>query len=486
MALASLGTVAALAAPDCQKLASFAMPHVSVSASRVVAAGEFTIKSLPAFCRVEATLHPSNDSDIRIEVWLPLERWNTKLQGVGNGAWAGVISTSALATALTAGYAGVSGDAGHQGNEPTFLQGHPEKLIDFAYRGVHEMTVAAKAIVAAFYGEAPKYSYFNGCSTGGRQALTEVQRFPDDYDGIIAGDPVNDSSRIQSTQLWFWQTFHKNEAANLPPDKLKLLHDAVMKSCDALDGVKDGVLEDPTRCGYDPTLLQCPDNDAPTCLTAAQVETAKLSYVGPMTARGGQPIYPGREWGSELGWVNHSGPQPSDYATGVFRAIVMKDPQWDFHSFDIERDLPVAQKAMQSNMDAVDRNLRPFFAHGGKLIQYHGWNDPGVPPQGSVNYYRAVSQTTGTALNKTQDSYRLFMVPGMGHCGGGDGTSRFNMIAALEEWVEQGKAPDRIEASRERNGVVDRTRPLCPYPQVAAYLGSGSTDEAHNFSCRIP
>ena len=342
-----------------------------------------------------------------------------------------------------------------------------------------------KDIIAAFYGQGPRRSYFNGCSTGGRQAMAELQRYPADYDGVIAGDPVYDSSHIQGTQLWLWQIFHKDEAANTPPEKLALLHAAVLEACDALDGVKDGVLEDPTRCGYDPTLLKCKEGDTPDCLTAAQVEAAKQSYVGPVNPRTGQPVWPGREWGSEIGWVNDSGKEPISYAADLYRYVAFQDPRWDYRNFDFNRDVAVAEKALKDTMDSVDPDLRPFFEHGGKLIQYHGWDDPDVAPQGSVNYYRAVAAKMG-GVRAVNDRYRLFMVPGMGHCGGGDGTSTFNMIGALEPWVEDGKAPDSIPASRLRNGVVDRSRPLCPYPQVAAYKGAGSTDDATNFVCRVP
>lgn len=491
--LALAAGVRAATPSSCESLTAVSLPHTKVSSAKVTAAGAFAplpgtaptgaFEDLPAFCRVQATLTPTDDSSINIELWLPTADWNHKLQSVGNGAWAGVIPYPALATALSQGYAAAGTDTGHVGNTPAFIPGHPEKLVDFGYRSIHEMTLAAKSIVAAFYGEAPRHSYFNGCSTGGRQALAEVQRFPADYDGVIAGDPVYDSSHIQATQLWLWQIFHQDEAGNLPPEKLALLHRAVIAACDALDGVKDGVLEDPTRCGFDPGDLQCQAGDAPDCLTAPQVEAARQSYVGPVNPRTGQPVWPGREWGSELGWTNHSGPMPPAYALDLFRYVVFQDPHWDSRNFVFDRDVILAQKAMKDTMDFTDPDLKPFFAHGGKLIHYHGWNDPGVPPQGSVNYYRAVAASLGRNVG---DQYRLFMVPGMGHCGGGDGASTFNMVGALEQWVEDGRAPDWIPASRLRNGAIDRTRPLCPYPQVAAYRGSGSTDDAANFLCRLP
>jgi feruloyl esterase len=471
----------------CENLSSIALPHTTITVAELVAAGEFrrpTFKKLPAFCRVAATLKPAADSDIKIEVWMPQSGWNGKLQSVGNGAWAGTIGYPALATALGAGYATASTDTGHQGNNADFIPGHPEKLIDFGFRAVHEMTVAAKAIVAAYYSAGPKFSYWNGCSTGGRQAMAELQRFPADYDGVIAGDPVGYSTHIQAAQLWLWQIFHKDEADNIPPEKYALIHNAVLQACDALDGVKDGVLEDPTRCHFDPEVLACKHGDAANCLTASQVKTAQRSYAGPKNSSTGQQIYPGRERGSELLWGTHSGPEPSSYAADLYRFIVFKDPAWDYRKFDLDKDVAFADKTASDVMNSIDPNLKPFFERGGKLIQYHGWNDPGVAPLGSVNYYNSVADAMGGA-GKIGDSYRLFMVPGMGHCRGG-GTDTFDMVTPLDQWVEKGHAPVQIVASRVTNGTADRTRPLCPYPQVATYKGTGSTDDARNFTCKAP
>jgi feruloyl esterase len=471
----------------CENIASIALPHTTITLAELVTAGEFrlpTFKKLPAFCRVAATLKPAADSDIKMEVWMPQSGWNGKLQSVGSGAWAGTIGYQALATALGAGYATASTDTGHQGNNANFIPGHPEKLIDFGFRAVHEMTVAAKAIVAAYYSTGPKFSYWNGCSTGGRQAMAEIQRFPADYDGVVAGDPVGYSTHIQAAQLWLWQIFHKDEADNIPPEKYALIQNAVLEACDALDGVKDGVLEDPTRCHFDPEALACKHGDAANCLTASQVKTAQRSYAGPKNSRTGRQIYPGRERGSELLWGTHSGPEPSSYAADLYRFTVFKDPAWDYRTFDLDKDVAFADRTASDVMNSIDPNLKPFFERGGKLIQYHGWNDPGVAPQGSVNYYNSVADAMGGAGN-VKDSYRLFMVPGMGHCRGG-GTDTFDIVAPLDKWVEKGHAPAQIVASRVTKGAVDRTRPLCPYPQVATYKGTGSTDDARNFSCKAP
>ena len=399
---------------------------------------------------------------------MPVSGWNGNLQSVGNGAWAGAISYPAMATALGQGYAAASTDTGHAGNNVTFVVGHPEKLTDFAWRAVHEMTVAAKAIIAANYGRPPARSYWNGCSTGGRQALTEAQRFPGDYDGIIAGAPDGFATRVQGVQVWIAQQTHRDEAGYIPPAKYPIVHSAVLEACDALDGVKDGVLEDPQRCHFDPKHLECKGEDGPACLTAPQVEVVRKIYAG-------LPNAPGLEPGSETGWATLSGPQPMSLAVETFQYLVFNNPNWDYHTMNAEKDIATADKVIGPLMNVVDPDLKPFYSHGGKLLMYHGWADPGIPPMDTVNYYQSL---------KDKKSARLFMVPGMGHCRGGDGTDTFDAIGALAQWVEKGKAPEQLAASRVRNGNTDRTRPLCPYPQTAVYKGSGSTDEAANFSCR--
>lgn len=443
-----------------------------------------TISEAPDSCRVTATLRPTSDSEIGIEVWLPASGWNGKLLANGNGGWSGSIRAAALGTGLRRGYATAMTDTGHQGSSASFALGHPEKLTDFGYRAPHEMAVAAKAIVTAYYGRAPRLSYWNGCSAGGRQGLMEAQRFPEDFDGIIAGAPgLNWTGRaIQSMAIA--QAVRKEAGSYLPPAKYAALHQAVLEACDARDGVKDGVLEDPARCRFDPKALQCEDADRPACLTAAQVEAARGIYSPGVHARTREVIFPGYERGSELGWATMAGPRPFPIGVDFFKYVVFEDPNWDHRNFDFDRDVDRAQKTA-STLNAMNPNLKPFLGRGGKLIQYHGWNDPQIAPGFSVRYYQSVLETMGGA-SRVQGSLRLFMVPGMAHCGGGQGASRFDMLSVLERWVEQGEAPDRIAASRVTDGKEDRTRPLCPYPQVAVYRGTGSVDDAANFACQAP
>ncbi|HEX4593526.1 MAG TPA: tannase/feruloyl esterase family alpha/beta hydrolase, partial [Bryobacteraceae bacterium] len=492
-------------AATCDSLGSLALPDTKVTLAQPVAPGDFAppggraggpsnaglFKNLPAFCRVAATLKPTSDSDIKIEVWLPAAAWNGKFQAVGNGGWAGVISYSAMAQALEHGYATASTDTGHVGPSGSFVVGHPEKLIDFGYRSEHEMTVKAKDIIQAFYGDAPKVSYWNGCSTGGRQGLKEAQRFPDDYDAIIAGAPANPRTRLAFATLWIAQAAHKDEASNIPAAKYPMIHQAVLNACDALDGLKDGLLTDPTLCHFDPQVLACKDADGPSCLTAPQIETVRKILSPPKNPRTGEEIYPTLEPGTELGWATLAGPQPFQATVDHFKYVVFKDPDWDWKTLNFDSDVALADKIDNETINATDPNLRPFFSHKGKLLLYHGFSDQNVPPRSTINYYKRVVDTVGGAgLGgaglRPADSIRLFMVPGMGHCGGGEGPNTFDMLSAVEQWKEQGKKPARIVASHRTAGKVDRTRPLCAYPQVAKYKGAGSIDDEANFTCELP
>jgi feruloyl esterase len=488
---ASLLLVAAPAmGATCESLSTFSQPHVAVTLAQTVTSGTFvvpgrgprgttTLGGLPPFCRVAATLTPSSDSDIKIEIWLPANNWGGKLQAVGNGGWAGTISYPAMGTALARGYAAVSTDTGHAGGDAKFMVGHPEKLVDFEERAVHEMTVTAKAVAAAYYGNAPEKSYFNGCSTGGRQALTAAQRYPLDYDAIVAGAPANAVRRQTFGQVWLWQATHKDEASLLKPDQYAVLHKAALAQCDALDGVTDGVIENPLKCKFDPSVTLCKAGESSECLTAPQVEAAKKIYAGATFAKTHQPLYPGLEPGSESGWNMSVAARPVGYAEDFFKYVVYNNAEWDPKSLDYEGAVATVD-TLKTGLDADNADLSKFVGRGGKLLIYHGWGDPGIPPENSVNYYqRALKKTKGAG-----DSVRLFMVPGMGHCGGGDGTSTFDMVSAVDKWVETKTAPSSIPAAKIVDAKIVRTRPLCAYPAVATYKGSGSTDDAQNFTCR--
>jgi len=492
LAIAFLLFAAPATGATCESLSTFSQPHVALSLAQTVAAGQFTppnprggraganpFAGLPAFCRVAATLTPSADSDIKIEVWLPAQGWNGKLEAVGNGGWAGTISYPAMATALAAGYGTVSTDTGHVGGNANFIVGHPEKLVDFEERAVHEMTVTAKAVAAAYYGSAPQKAYFNGCSTGGRQALTAAQRYPLDFDAIVAGAPANFAKRQTFGQVWLWQATHKDDASLLTPEKYAVLHKAAVAQCDALDGVSDGVLENPTRCTFDPAVTLCKSGDGPDCLTAPQVEAARKIYAGASHAKTHELLYPGLQPGSENGWNMSVAARPVGYAEDFFKYVVFKDEKWDPKALNYDVDIVTTDKT-PTGLNAVDANLSRFVEHGGKLLIYHGWSDPGIPPSNSVNYYQSVQKATRNA----RDSVRLFMVPGMAHCGGGDGTSTFDMVAAVDTWVDSKTAPSAIPARKMTDGKAVRTRPLCAYPAVATYKGTGSTDDAENFVCR--
>ncbi|HYT65148.1 MAG TPA: tannase/feruloyl esterase family alpha/beta hydrolase [Vicinamibacterales bacterium] len=445
-----------------------------------------SFKDLPAFCRVAATLTPSADSDIKVEIWMPVSGWNGKFMGVGNGGWAGSISYGQLRDPLRRGYAVASTDTGHSGGglEGRFALGHPEKLIDFGYRAVHEMTVMAKAVVRAFYGPAPRFSYWVGGSTGGKQGLTEAQRFPDDYDGIIAGAPVNYWGRVMSHLMWIARATHDDPAAFVPPDKYPAIHKAVLDACDALDGLRDSLVSDPARCSFDPNVLLCSGGEGPSCLTAPQVQAVKKIYGQAADPRTGRVISPGLLPGSEIAWhPSAGGTGPFPIVDGYFKYVVFKNPEWDYRTLDFDRDVRLADQIADNGLNATDPDLGKFERHGGKLLLFHGWSDELISPLNTVEYYESVMKKMGAG--RTDAFARLFMAPGMRHgIGVGPGPNTFDMIAALEEWVEKGAAPSRIVASHTKDGKVDRTRPLCSYPQQAVYNGSGDSDDAANFTCK--
>jgi feruloyl esterase len=436
---------------------------------------------LPAHCRVAATLRPSPDSQIDMEVWLP-ENWNGKFQAVGNGGWAGTISFPAMATALQEGYATASNDTGHKGGNALFAIDHPEKLVDFAYRAVHEMTVQSKAIIAAYYSRPARLSYWNGCSTGGRQGLMAAQRYPEDFDAIVAGAPANYQTHLHAWDLVVAVPVLKDPAAAVPAAKLAMVTEAVIAACDARDGVTDRLLNNPAACTFDVASLQCTGADAASCLTAPQVASMQRVYA-PANTAGGQVVFPGKALGSEAGfgmWL--AGQQAPGISVGSFQ-VAYNDAQWDAKTFDLERDLPVVDARVGAIVNAVNPDLRAFKARGGKIIMYHGWNDTAISPGNAIDYLASVQKRMG---GRQEDFIRLYMAPGMNHCGGGAGPNQVNWMAALERWREADDEPDRIEAVRVTGTRADMTRPLCPYPQVAQYTGTGSTNDAGNFVCKAP
>jgi feruloyl esterase len=482
-----LAAWASTQAQSCKSLAKLSSPAVSITLSDVTQAGAFTIPgtinaipNLPPFCRIAAKLKPTTDSDIGIEVWLPLTGWNGKYLALGSGGWGGSIAYRQLADALRRGYAASATDDGHSGSSARFLMGHPEKFVDFAYRAEHQMTIEAKALIKAFYGRDPRYSYWDGCSGGGREGLLQAARYPDEFDGIIAGDPAN--VRRNAWALWLANQTFKDPAAYIPPDKYPMIHRAVLAACDANDGLTDGLIEDPTHCHVDFKQLQCKAGDAPDCLTTRQVETAQ-TMITPARDAAGNLLFERVEPGTELRWARLAGgPQPADLFLDQFRYLVYQDPDWDWRTFVLDRDAAKAN-AINKNVDDLDPNLAPFAKHHGKLLLYHGWADQQVAPGSTVDFYQQAVERSGDA-SSASNWIRLFMVPGMGHCSGGEGPDTFDKIAVMEQWVEQGRAPDRIIASHQTAGKPDRTRPLCPYPQMARYQGRGSIDDAANFVCK--
>jgi hypothetical protein len=510
----ALAACAVASAADCDKI-SGTFPSTTITSAQVVAAGAFVppsgpkapiYKVAPEFCRVQGVIAPSSDSHIEFEVWLPVSGWNGKYLGVGNGGFAGSIGYPALAEAVANGYAASSTDTGHQagGVDGAWALGHHEKMVDYGYRAIHETAEKAKLIVAAFYGGAPKRSYFSSCSNGGRQALLEAQRYPADYDGIIAGAPANFFTHHLAGFAWNAQAL--DDAGYIPGAKLKLIESAALASCDAGDGVKDGVIDDPTKCHFDPAALQCKGDPSDSCLTEAQVASLKKIYAGPKNSKGEQ-LFPGYEPGGETGlggwapWITGFSPGKSAqlaFANGFFGGMIFQDAAWDYRKMNFDGDMKVADDKGAQIFNATDPNLKAFQDRGGKLLLYHGWSDAAIPPVNTINYYQSVVSKMGR--KKAAEFVELFMVPGMQHCGGGPGPNDFgqispapadpdrSMMKAMEQWVEKGVAPAKIVATKYKadgnpSGGVLRTRPLCPYPAFAKYSGSGSTDDAANFSC---
>jgi feruloyl esterase len=437
--------------------------------------------TLPAFCRVTATLKPSPSSDIRMELWMPIVSWNGNFRGTSPNGLGGVINYNAMGVGLTDGFAVASTDTGHQGGATDWMQ-VPEKVTDFAGRAMHETTVVGKALATAYYGAAPKYSYMIECGGGSAAALHEVQKYPADYNGIVVGGHAAHLTRQIFGQLWLWMAAHPNGVAILPRATLQVLHDAVLDRCDMLDGVKDGLLEDPTRCAFDPQVIACKSSEGASCLTTAQVEAVRKIYAGPTNPRTNERIWSPLYRGSELDWNFFTeSSAPIGIATSALRMIV-GDPSWDYRNIDFDRHVALADRSDIARVSASNSDISAYIRRGGKLILSGGWNNALVPAGAVLDYYKGVEARIGVA--DTRQGVRLYMVPGMIECNGGPGTDTFDMLAVMRRWVESGEAPTEVIASRVEHGKVVRTRPLCPYPQVATYRGSGSTDDARNFVCK--
>jgi len=503
LALTGAATLAIWAAPaaaaECGELADLALANGRITSATVVAAGAFQppaggggppgvaagrFANLPAFCRVQATLTPSGDSDIKSEVWLPASGWNGKYVGIGNGIWAGTISYSELAAALARGYAVAATDTGHTGNGLTadFAVGHPEKLVDFGHRAVHETAVTAKRAIAAFYGQSPSLSLWNSCSTGGRQGLMAAYRYPEDYDAISAMAPANPMTDLMTQSMWAgWQP-QRAPGAALSVPQLASVHRAAVAQCDRLDGLEDGLIGRPDACSFDPASAEG--------LTDAQVETMRAIYRGP-------PGLPGWPVGSEMQLaVVTQGQQPFPVALTYFSMLAFADrPGWDWKTFDYTADAAAGRTYGADILDVPASGLAAFFARGGKLLMSHGWTDGLIPANNSLRFYNALMPTLSP--QQAAGQYRLFMVPGMDHCAGGEGASSFDTLGTIHEWATTGEAPDMILATRPTAAGgppgapagpprEPLSRPLCPYPQYARYNGSGDPNAAASFSCVAP
>ena len=522
-----LGGQACLAQQACEKLAELQLTKASITSAAVVPEGPIPGRPqnappivAPARCVVQGVARPTSDSEIGFEVWLPLEGWNGKYQQVGNGGWAGAIPVGSLVRAVERGYAAAGTDDGHKSSgagDATWAIGHPEKVIDFGWRAVHQTSVQAKAVVRAFYGREPDYNYFVGCSDGGREALSEAQRFPEDFDGIVAGAPAYDWSHHFTGFIWNEQGLLAEPGSAIPPAKLPAIQAAAVAACDSLDGVRDGLVEDPRSCLFDPAVMTCKGADGGDCLTVPQVTALKKVYAGPKNPRTGKQIYPGYSPGTEGApgswgrWIVDSPPENAiqfAFGNSYYGHAVFEDRDWDYRSLDFDGDVEFADRKAGVVINANNPDLRSFRASGGKLIVYHGWGDAAIAPLSSIEYYEEVAaflkrfpDGRSDAQRPVGDFFRLFMAPGLGHCAGGIGANHFgndgfvgdgipgdperDVLAALERWVEKGQAPERLigTGTAVEDSSKTLTRPLCAYPLVARYMGSGDANVAASFSC---
>jgi len=513
--LAALTIAAPAMAADCGALAGMALEDGKVTSATLVAAGAFEpppspfgpppgvnpsnpYAELPAFCRVQATLTPSSDSDIKVEVWLPLEGWNGKYVGIGNGIWGGQLSLSQLGEPLARGYAVATTDTGHTGTGLTaeWAVGHPEKLIDFGYRAVHVMTTTAKAAITEFYGEGPQFSYWNSCSTGGRQGLMAAHRYPEDYDAISAMAPANPMTDLMAQSMWAkWVTARK-EGAALTPQQLGLVHGAVLRQCDALDGLADGVIGRPDACAFRPETLVCKPGATEGCLSAPQAEAMQAIYDG-VRDKAGALLLPGWPRGAEMQLAALvMGERPFPVAYDYFALLTHGETAgWDWRQMDYGAEVRASRAYGADILNVPTDGLDAFFARGGKLLLSHGWNDGLIPASNTLGFYRGLYGELPAAQRDAQ--LRLFMAPGMEHCSGGEGPSQFDTLGTIDAWATTGLPPQRILATRPTAVPAmpgapampprdPMSRPLCPYPMTARHDGEGDPALAESFRCAVP
>jgi Tannase and feruloyl esterase len=498
----------------CADLISFTSEgNTTVTAATLVTSGTLvtpanqTLTNLPAFCRVQGVSRPSADSGIGFEVWLPATTWNGKFLSSGEGGYAGVPNYTRLGLdggldeLLRRGYATASTDTGHSSSDTWWAVGHPQRAIDYLYRAKHLVTVAAKGLVRAYYGRPATHSYFNSCSNGGRQALLEIQRFPDDYDGFVVGAPWNFQSHSNAGFVWNAQALTVPGAA-IPAAKLPAINNAVLSACDGADGLADGVIADPSRCAFNPDVLLCSGPESNACLTQPQLDALKKIYAGPRNPRTGAAIFPGFMRGGEDGWGGLvTNLTAAGLGNGYFANLTFENPNWDYRTFNFDSDMAYADLKVGILGNAIETDLSEAKKRAIKIIHYHGWNDQTLQPEYSVQYYDSVAREMG-GVRKTQKFYRLFMVPGMRHCYFGPGATSFGAVGqqippvrdavhdiqtALERWVERGEPPENMVATKYTDDAaatrtVRLTRPLCAWPSVPQYRG-GDPNDAASFAC---
>ncbi len=490
----------AAAQQPCESLKSIKIPNITVTSvtagspgyalpGQAGAMGNAPARKIQVpFCRIEAFSAPTGDSHIGIEVWLPAEaNWNGKFLAAGNPGFIGSLNSAGLAGIMERGYVAAGTDTGHVDAGFEWAIGHPEKWADWGYRAVHEMVVVAKTMAEEYYGRPIQYSYWNSCHNGGNQGLNEAQRYPDDFDGIVASDPAFWITRLQPGSLYISWVALKDGVDGpgyIPTEKLAVINRAALDACDMNDGLDDELITHPPSCDFDPVTIQCAGPDEPSCLTAGQVDTAKKIYAGAKFGDG-TPIYSGFEPGSELTWSFMIEKEPFSVNLNYFKGMVFEDTDWDWRTFNPDRDTKLGIDRTAKYVDGNNPDLKAFKESKGKLIIVSSWNSLALPPRQVVEYYKSVEKYMG-GPEQTQDFARLFSIPGAGGCVVGE---NFKAFEALQEWVEKGKAPEQIvygHAESGRGGKVYRTRPVCAHPKVSKYKGSGDINDAANFTCVSP